>query len=428
MAWWQIILLVIAGAGIVSIFSYFLFRFSSATDRARLDELKQQLKDIQAENEKLRQELINAHQERILAQKGLEEQKAFLEQAKAKLADTFKSLASEVLSLSSKDFLTLAEEKFKALKSQSAQDLEARKQAIEELVKPLSQLLNEYKRDVNKLDQKIEELGKVQTSLQIETSRLVNVLKNPGARGKWGELSLRRVVELAGLVPYCDFFEQRQEEIELGKIRPDMIVRLPGGKEIPVDAKVPGDKFFKALEVDSEQEKEQLLNDYANDVKKRVDELASRKYFQLEQSPDFVVFFIPNESLLSTALERKPDLMEYAFDKKVVIATPATLIALLKAVAYGWRQQEVAETAKRIYELGRELCERVAIISEHLAGIGRGLNLAVESYNSAVGSLESRLLVSARRFKELARYEREIQELSPVDQRLRPLAPPEEDD
>jgi len=406
--------------------AYFLLR-SKLPSEEFTRELKNQITNLQEENQRLRESLMEANEARILAQTRLEEQKAFLEEAKTKLADTFKSLASEALAQNNQNFLLLAEEKFKALKIESVKDLDARKQAIEELLKPLNQMLGEYKTEVSKLDQKIEDLTRTQSQLQLETHRLANALKTPFARGNWAEMTLRRIVEITGMVPYCDFIEQKSEEVDGQRKRPDLIVRLPGGRKIAVDAKAPGAHYLEAIAVEDEAQRNELLQKHADDVKEHINKLGDKEYHRLADMPDFVVLFIPNDSFLSAALEKSPDLIEYAFQRNVVLSTPATLIALLKAIAYGWKQHEMVQAVRTIYERGKELCERIGIISEHLEKIGKGLYTAVSSYNDAVGSLERRLFSSARRFRDLGKYEREIIELEPIDQTLRLLTPPEKE-
>src|SRR3990172_7751965 len=420
----------------------------TAAAEARVEEVRQQIKSAKDDFETLRERLRQAETDRAAAEtraieteKNLSEQKALLEDAKAKLSDTFRSLAAEALAGNNRGFLTLAEEKFKALREDATADLETRKKAIEVLVQPLTETLSAYQKEAKELeDKRLRELGSVgehlralataQTTLQSETAKLVNALRSPQVRGRWGEIALRKTAELAGMSPHCDFVEQESVTTEDGRLRPDMVVKLPAGREVVVDSKVPLGGFLEALEAKTDEEREAAYMKHASQVNQHVVKLASKEYWdQFTAAPEFVVLFIPNDSFLAAAAEKDPTLVESALTKKVMIATPTTFIALLLAIAFGWRQELVAESAQRISALGQELSDRMGTLAEHLIKVGGAIGKAVESYNAAVASFESRVLPSARKFKALgAGGNKEIEELQPIDQTPRALIAPDIDE
>ncbi len=405
------------------------------------EELRRQLEGSRQEAVRLQAELRAAGAERAAAearaaaaQQSLEEQKALLEDAKGKLADAFKALAAEALKSSNQDFLALAETRFAALKQEAEGELEARKTAIETLVQPLRAALDEYQKEAKALEEKrlreisgvgqqLQDVARAQTSLQRETANLVNALRAPQVRGRWGEITLRRTAELAGMVKHCDFVEQETVAMEGGRLRPDMIVRLPSRREIVVDSKVALNAYLDSLEAPTPEEAQAALDRHAQQVRNHARQLASKEYWnQFKETPEFVVMFMPGEAFLAAAADRDPTLMEEALSKGVLIATPTTFIGLLLSVAYGWRQEQIAENAERISELGREVHERMATLIEHVARVGRGLETAVDAYNKAVGSLETRLLPSARKFNELGvGGGKEIPPLDPIAQVPRSL-------
>jgi DNA recombination protein RmuC len=365
----------------------------------------------------------------------LEEQKRLLEEAKTRLTEAFRALAADALKSSNEDFLRLAEERFKALTQAAAGELEARKTAVETLVQPLRQALEAYQQEARALEEKrlreisgvgrqLGEVALAQTALQRETANLVNALRAPQVRGRWGEIALRKTAELAGMTKYCDFDEQASVQTEGGRLRPDMIVHLPGQRDIVVDAKVALNAYLDSLEASTPELREAALVRHAQQVRMHVKRLASKEYWnQFPQAPDFVVLFIPGEVFLAAAAERDPDLLQDALSNQVLIATPTTFIGLLLTAAYGWRQEQIAENAQRISELGRQVHERLSVLVEHFAGVGRALEKSVEAYNKAVGSLETRVLPSARRFAELDPGSgRPIQGLEPIAQAPRALA------
>ncbi|MBZ0168827.1 DNA recombination protein RmuC [Candidatus Methylomirabilis lanthanidiphila] len=420
----------------------------TAAAEARVEEVRQQLASAKNDFEILRENLRQAEMAAAAAEarvneieRNLAEQRTLLEEAKARLSDTFKSLAAEALAGNNAGFLVLAEEKFKALKDEAAVDLESRRKAIETMIQPLGETLVAYQQETKALeDKRLREYSTVgeqlravalgQATLQSETAKLVNALRSPQVRGRWGEIALRKTAELAGMSPHCDFVEQASVTTGEGRVRPDMVVKLPAGREVVVDAKVPLGGFLEALEAKTEEDRDTALLKHAAQVNQHVVKLASKEYWdQFASAPEFVVLFIPNDSFLAAAAEKDPVLVESALSKKVVIATPATFIALLRAIAYGWRQELLTENAQRISVLGQELADRMATLAEHLVRVGGAIGKTVDSYNAAVASFENRVFPTARKFQALgAGGKKEIQELQPIDQKPRAVTTLDIDD
>lgn len=411
---------------------------------ASLDGTAQQLKK---QNETLQQEwktsqkrieeeqrLRAAAQAEVESQRAnLIEQRRLLDDAQAKLREAFQSLAGEALKTSSDQFLELAKSKFDSLQKEAEGDLEQRKVAIQSMVDPLETALRDLRSEVTRVESsrqeaygslrsEVQNLTMTNKELREETGSLVNSLKQPQVKGKWGELTLRRVVELAGMAPHCDFTEQLSIDTEEGRLRPDMIVYLAGGAQIVVDSKVPLSGFLKAVSATSDAEYREAMVQHARLVRDHIKGLSGKEYWrQFEPTPDLVVLFVPGESFFSAALEQDRTLIEDGMDKRVLLASPTTLIALLRAVAYGWKQQVVAENAERIKDLGKELYDRVVKFAEHLSEIARGLERASMAYNSAVASFDSRLIPSARKFREMGIGSADVPEVEPVETFPRPL-------
>lgn len=361
-------------------------------------------------------------------QRSLAAEKQLLAEAEQKLSDTFKSLAGDALRASTSDFLKLAEERFKANQEVSTRDFEARRKAIDEMVRPARESLGRLDEEMRKIENDRRgaqgALTEQLRALSLQTTRLVDALKTPSVRGRWGEVQLKRVVEIAGMVEYCDFFEQEGHETQNGRLRPDMRVQLPGGKNVVVDSKVPLKAYMEALDAADESLRAVKLAEHAGQVRSHIIQLAAKSYWDAcRPTPEFVVLFLPGEMFFSAALQHDPGLIEDAAARKVILATPTTLIALLKAVAYGWRQEQLAENAERISSLGQELHERIGTMAAHLTALGNALGRAVDAYNRTASSMESRVLVTTRRFKDLGVAGRkEIDELPIVETAPRELS------
>ena len=357
------------------------------------------------------------------------------ERAAVELQNAFKALAADALKSNNSSFLQIAQETLKRFQTEARGDLENRQKAVADLVAPVRESLNKVDAQIQQMEvargdaygelrAQVQSLITTQKELQSETGNLVRALRTPNVRGRWGEIQLRRVVEIAGMLSYCDFAEQETVTTETGRLRPDLVVKLPGGKRIVVDAKTPLQAFLEAFETNDEETRRACLANHAKQVRDHMNTLAGKKYWeQFESTPEFVVMFLPGETFFSAALEQDSSLIEHGVLNRVIPASPTTLIALLKAVNYGWNQEKLARNAQRISELGKELHERLRLLAGHIAQVGTGLDRAVESYNKAVGSLESRVLVSARKFAELgASVAEDIPELEPIETTSRALS------
>ncbi|MBP7588378.1 MAG: DNA recombination protein RmuC [Thermoanaerobaculia bacterium] len=344
---------------------------------------------------------------------GYDEKVKAFETAESRLTDAFQNLASHALTRNNQQFLALAKENLERLQSEAKGDLEQRQQAIAAVVEPIQLALGKIDAEVRRvessrleaygaLSEQVKSLLGSQEKLQLETGNLVKALRRPEARGRWGEMQLRRVVEFAGMLNHVDFVEQESSNTDEGRRRPDLIVRLPGGRSVVVDAKTPLDAYLSAIEARTEEERAIHLIAHARQLKEQVRKLAQTAYTsQFADTPEFVVLFLPSDAFFTAALEQEPGLIEDAFQQSVLIATPATLVALLKTVYYGWRQESLTENAQKIAAEARELYNRVRIFSEHIDKVGKGLEDAVKAHNKASSAFASRVLPQGRRVEEL---------------------------
>ncbi|MEQ1794357.1 MAG: DNA recombination protein RmuC [Nitrospira sp.] len=398
-------------------------------------ELRRQREQDRLEGVQLRADLATAQQARASAEvrteealKHVAEQKQLVDQSRQQLLESFQALSNDALTKNNQAFLNLARVSFETLQAKAEGELSQRQQAIDGLVKPLHDSLQRYDEQMRLLeqsrqsaygglDQHLKSLAESHQRLQQETGNLVKALRAPTVRGQWGEITLKRVAELAGMVDHCDFFEQESVTGEDRRSRPDMVVRLPGGRQIIVDAKTVLAAYLDAHEAPDDQRRIEALRRHAAQVRSRMDELSLKAYWtQFERAPEFVVLFLPGEQFLGAALDHDPRLIEEGFTRGVVLATPTTLIALLRAVGYGWRQEQMNAHAEEAGRLGKDLYERMAVLAEHVNDVGQALGKSVSAYNRAVGSLETRILPAARRFKELGvASEKEIPQLEPAE-------------
>lgn len=374
-----------------------------------------------------------------------EEKVAMIESARNQLTDTFAALSSQALRNSTEEFLKLAQQGMQQFHVRAQGDLEQKEKSIGVLMQPVKEALTRTEQQLRELEKErkeaygslskhLESMAQTQQLLQGETRNLVQALRRPEVRGQWGEMTLKRLAELAGMVQYCDFVEQETVQGENGNLRPDMVVRMPDGREIVVDVKTPLDAYLSAVEAPDDTVRTWHLERHARKVRDRVRELAGRNYWaQFKHSPDFVVMFIPGDQFLSAALDVDRDLLEYALGQKVVLATPTSFVALLRAVGYGWRQLSLAENAEKIRDLGEELYQRLSTFTDHLSKLGKNLSSSLDHYNKAVGSFERQVMPGARKFTEMGITPRKpMPDLDQIEKGVRQMesavaaVPPEE--
>lgn len=362
---------------------------------------------------KTKQELAHARAQRDAELKAADEKVSLLEDARKNLQDSFKALSAEALSKNNADFLNLAKSTLERYQEGAKGDLEKRQLAINKTVEPVGEALKAFNQRVEKIEerrtqtdaslkQQLQQLAESQIQLSKTTGSLVQALRAPQVRGQWGEMQLRRTVEMAGMINRVDFLEQASVDTEAGRQRPDMLINLPNGRQVVVDSKVPLAAYLDALEADDPEVQTTRMKAHARHIRDHIKGLSAKSYWtQFDNTPEFVVLFIPNETIFSAALEQDPELIELGVNNKIILATPTTLIALLKAIAFGWQQEAIAREAKEISALGKELYERIGVVTGHFAKLGKSLDQSVGHYNKAISSVESRLLVTARKFEDL---------------------------
>ncbi len=445
-----VILALILGAALGAAVSWLLLRSRAAAHQAaefatlneRLATRELELKRVEARLQTEVAELKTAREQHAQLRAELEgERRASQERNESfrkvseELSEKFKALSRDALRDNNQSFIELARATLERFQATAKGDLESRQKAIDQLVKPLKESLEKVDGKIGEIEkaragayaelrEQVRALVTTQGQLQAETGNLVKALRTPHVRGRWGEIQLRRVVELAGMLEYCDFCEQESFSTEDGRIRPDLIVRLPGNRTIVVDAKVPFDAFYESVSTADDEVRISKLKEHARLVRTHITALSRKSYWEsVQPTPEFVLLFLPGETFYSAALENDPKLIEDGVGQGVIIATPTTLIALLKAVSYGWRQEQMATNAQEVSKLAKELYDRLRKFTSHFADIGKGLDRALDSYNKGVGSLEARVLVTARKFKELGAISGdELETMEPVDKAARALA------
>jgi DNA recombination protein RmuC len=398
-----------------------------------LQKLQQSFEREAAQRDHLREDNAGLKAQLEGERRAAQEREESFRQVGEELSGRFAELSQRALNANNQSFLDLARSTLAQYQAKAKGDLEFRQEAIKQLVEPLRKSLDQVDAKIGEIEkervgayaglrQQVESLATDQIKLHKETSNLVNALRAPIVRGRWGEIQLKRVVEIAGMVEYCDF--NQQETVPTGKLRPDMTIRLPGGRSIVVDSKAPLQGYLEALEAPDEGTRLIKLKDHARQVRVHLTKLGARGYWeQFDQSPEFVFLFLPGETFFSAALEQDPSLIEFGVEQRVILATPTTLIALLKAVSYGWQQEQVAASAQEVSKLGKDLYNRLRVFTKHFESIGAGIKRALESYNDGVGSLEGRVLRTARKFKELgATTGDEIPVVEPIDRTVKPLS------
>ena len=405
-----------------------------------LDNARKEIKDLLSEISELKQETATLQTRMAGEQKAAEEKIALLKDMKTNLEETVQSLSSSALEKNNRAFLDLANSAFTKYLESAKTDFEHRSKAVKDIVSPVKEALNKYDEQIRAvererekayggLSQQVISLSQTQTELQKETGKLVKAMRVPHVRGRWGEITLRRVAELSGMENQCDFYEQPTTSSADGVLRPDMMVCLPGSRRIIVDAKVPLSAYLDALEAETEEQREKRLNAHARHVQNHIRQLSQKAYWaQFDPSPEFVVLFIPGENFFSAALSQNPDLIEFGARRGVILATPTTLITLLKTISFAWRQEAMAENAKTISLLGKDLYERLNTLAKHVNRLGRDIDRCAQTYNQVLGSFERRVFSTARKFNELGitlKEDKDLMTVDPVETKTRELPEPE---
>ena len=431
----------LAGAVLVALF----LRGREERAQSRAELLEEQLRRLETDKvatahtlSATEQELAELRATLAHERTAAHEKTELLEQARSELSDRFKALSSDALERNNRSFIELARTTLERFQVEARDDLDKRKTAVADMLKPIKESLDKVDGQIQRVEsarskaygsltEQVRTLAETQDRLRSETNNLVTALRAPAVRGRWGEMQLRRVVETAGMLEHCDFEEQLSSERDGQQLRPDLVVNLPGGKRVVVDAKTPLAAYLDALESDDPDEQSAHMAHHAKQVSDHVSKLSAKAYWeQFDEAPDFVIMFLPGEPIFSEALRQNPNLIEEAAHQRVFVATPVTLISLLRAVAYGWQQETVAEGAREVNRLGRELHGRLGTLAEHFGKLGRSLDGAVQSYNRAVGSLEHRVLVTARRFASHgAESEKDLEPPRQIDRVTQELQAPE---
>ncbi len=400
-----------------------------------VDRLKKEKEHFKGAYEALLYEVREKELTFELMQRGSEEKIALLAATEKQWQEKFQAISSQVLQHTQQSFLNLAQSTMEKMQEQAKGEWDKKEQTLHASMLPVKEILGRFDQKLQEIEQMrvsshaamaqhMQLLQDAHQSLKTETGNLARALRVSNVRGRWGEIQLKRVVELAGMVDHCDFFEQNSEDSQDGRQRPDMIIRLPGQKNIIVDAKTPINAYLEALDCTDEDKKKSKLQEHARQLRSHVQNLSRKTYWeQFQPTPEFVILFLPGEPFFSAALEQDPSLIEAGVEQKVLIATPITLIALLRAVAFGWRQTHLSEAAFKMGEQGKELYKRLIDMAEHWQRLGKSLGHSIVAYNKAVGSLESRVLVAARKFNEMEpmRHNLQIPEVAPVEEQPRQL-------